>query len=356
MEEGGPFRCWEKVAPSIITALSSAFFEWVLIFMLFIDGGFGYLITKFAQYCQLQIPCLFCSRMDHVLGKERAGFYWDLVCYNHKLKISSLIHCHLHNNLVDVRGMCERCLFSFEALNKLNTETYRSIVGKLGADTHLADEDPLLENSGLGSSSKRNCFCCKEQCNSKGFAQKLLQITSVGSKAAKLDAPLPVMNADGRDDEEEIRNQFHQFPLSEYKKVKITSDSESDTAISDDESAHLICERENSRQDSIDRCIHPEPQNITLAEDLTSEKLIHPSSVSELPLLDSEVQLEGGCSTSNQVSAADVDHGLREINLREAECLPEMSAPSELTSFFEAPPSPKLESCKFNFFILFLLF
>ncbi|XP_019197173.1 PREDICTED: myosin-binding protein 1 [Ipomoea nil] len=311
-------KCWDKVVPSIVTALSSAFFEWVLIFMLFIDGGFGYLITKFAQYCRLQIPCLFCSRMDRVLGKERAGFYWDLVCYNHKLKISSLVHCHLHDNLVDVRGMCERCLFSFETLDKLNTETYRLIAGKLGAEACLVDEDPLLEDCWR----KRNCFCCKEQCGSKGFARKLLQITSFGSEADKLDAPFPVENADDRDDEE-IRNRFCQFSLSEYKNVRITSESESDAAISDDE-------RENSKPDSIDRCIHPEPQNITLAEDLTPEKLIHPSSVSVPP--------------SNQVLAQDVDHELREINLRQAECVPEISAPSELTSFVEVPPSPKLES------------
>nr|GMC84976.1 myosin-binding protein 1-like isoform X1 [Ipomoea batatas] len=318
-------RCWDKAVPSIVTALSSAFFEWVLILMLFIDGGFGYLITKFAQYCRLQIPCLFCSRMDRVLGKERVGFYWDLVCYNHKLNISSLVHCHLHDNLVDARGMCERCLFSFETLDKLNTEKYRSIAGKLGADAHLVDEDPLLEDC----SSKRNCFCCKEQCGSKGFARKLLQITSFGSEADKLDGPLPVENADDRDDEE-ITNRFRQFPLSEYKNVRITSESESDAAISDDESAHVVRERENSKPDSIDRCILPEPQNITVAEDLTSEKLIHPSPVSVLP--------------SNQVLAQDVDHELREINLRQAECVPEISAPSKLTSFVEVPPSPKLES------------
>ncbi|KAL3829858.1 hypothetical protein ACJIZ3_018660 [Penstemon smallii] len=80
-----------KVFFSITSALVSAVHEWLLILMLFIDACFSYLLTKFAHRCHLQIPCLICSRLDHVLGKERSSFYWDLICQKHKLNISSLV-------------------------------------------------------------------------------------------------------------------------------------------------------------------------------------------------------------------------------------------------------------------------
>lgn len=124
----------------MIPALSSAFSEWTLICMLFIDGVFGYFITKFARYCRLQIPCLFCSRLDRVLGQEEgAGFYWDLICSDHKSRISSSALSHLPSNLAAV------------------------------------EESPP---------SNTICLCCKEnKCGSKqGFSRQFLPI--IGFEAA----------------------------------------------------------------------------------------------------------------------------------------------------------------------------
>lgn len=89
------------VPHSITSALVSAVLEWMLMFMIFVDACVAYIVTKFARHCRLQTPCLLCSRLDHALGNERAGFYWDLMCHEHKLKISSLVLGQLHNNLVD---------------------------------------------------------------------------------------------------------------------------------------------------------------------------------------------------------------------------------------------------------------
>lgn len=89
-------------------ALRWAFLEWLLMFMLFIEATFSYLVTKFARHYKLQIPCLLCSRLDHVMCKQRSGFYWDLVCGKHKSEISSLVHCHIQNKLVYVHGTCNK--------------------------------------------------------------------------------------------------------------------------------------------------------------------------------------------------------------------------------------------------------
>ncbi|KAA8527968.1 hypothetical protein F0562_035164 [Nyssa sinensis] len=77
--KGTPSVRLHKVSWGITSALRSAILEWLLILMLFIDAIFSYLVTKFARSFKLQILCLLCSRLDHVLGNENDGFCWDLM-------------------------------------------------------------------------------------------------------------------------------------------------------------------------------------------------------------------------------------------------------------------------------------
>ncbi|WMV11708.1 hypothetical protein MTR67_005093 [Solanum verrucosum] len=329
---------------SITSALTSAFLEWLLMIFLFIDGGFAYLVTKFAQYCRLQVPCLLCSRLDHVLGKERAGFYWELICPNHKYRISSLVLCHNHNNLVDVHGMCESCLFSFATVNKSNAETYRLLVGKLGAEPHLTDEDPLLEEKTKSSSGVRKCYCCKEEFVTGGYAQKLFKITSLCADTVELDAPLSVTNGQERGDSKEIENEastsvFVPSPRLEYKKVKVISDSESEAAHSDSDSASpLIRARDYSLDYLSDRCLHPEPQIFTVTDDFATEKLIHSASVPEPSLLDPEIDLMTRDFSAIATSAAVVGLGSEEVSWPQPELKADASVPSDLISFDEVNP------------------
>ncbi|XP_010327558.1 probable myosin-binding protein 4 isoform X2 [Solanum lycopersicum] len=329
---------------SITSALTSAFLEWLLMIFLFIDGGFAYLVTKFAQYCQLQVPCLLCSRLDHVLGKERAGFYWELICPNHKYRISSLVLCHNHNNLVDVHGMCESCLFSFATVNKSNAETYRLLVGKLGAEPYLTDEDPLLEEKTKSSSGVRKCYCCKEEFVTGGYAKKLFKITSSCTDTVELDAPLSVTNGQERGDPKEIENEastsvFVPSPRLEYKKVKVVSDSESEAAHSDSDSASpLIRARDYSIDDLSDRCLHPEPQIFTVTGDFATEKLIHSASVPEPSLLDQEIDLMTRDFSSVTTSDAVVGLGSEEVSWQQPERKTDASVPSDLISFDEVNP------------------
>lgn len=109
----------------LIDHLLLATCEWFLMFWVFIDAALAYSLTKFARYCDLQIPCLLCSRLDHFFDKEEPGSYFHLFCNKHQGDISYLIYCNLHNELVDIREICEDCLHS-----QSNLECYRFVVDK----------------------------------------------------------------------------------------------------------------------------------------------------------------------------------------------------------------------------------
>lgn len=85
---------------NLLKALEYAVCEWLLMFLLFIDACFTYLISKFASYSRLQRPCILCSRHDHVLAKNKTGVYWDSICDHHKSEISSVVLCNVHDKRV----------------------------------------------------------------------------------------------------------------------------------------------------------------------------------------------------------------------------------------------------------------
>ncbi|CAI9770424.1 unnamed protein product [Fraxinus pennsylvanica] len=278
----------QKAYPTIATALVRAVHEWWLIFMLFIDAGFSYLVTRFARYCRLQIPCLLCSRLDHVLGNERIGFYWDLICHKHKLKISSLLLCHLHDNLVDVHGMCDSCFLSFATINKSNAETYRLLVDKLGPGPHYGlDQGSLSQEHNLGWTDTRKCSCCNEKLISTSYAKKLIQTKSINSEEAEIDAPLSKRSAPNRDELKDIKDAsstFHHLrkndadPLSrvEYSKINVTSNSESETPFSDDESGHaLVREMESPDKDLAAEYVQSKPRVVARADNDDADPLAH---------------------------------------------------------------------------------
>ncbi|XVF42246.1 hypothetical protein PTKIN_Ptkin01aG0345500 [Pterospermum kingtungense] len=344
----------EKISHRFTRALSSAFFEWMLLFMLFIDAIVSYLITKFAHKCKLQTPCLLCSRLDHVFGKEKLKFYWDLVCGEHKLEISSLVYCHAHNKLVDVHGMCESCLFSFATINKTNAETYRLLVGKLGEDFDCGpDENPSLENHKLGHSTIRYCSCCNEPCMPKGY--RLIQTRSNLAQAAEFDLPLPVSVENGQDDHkrsdnvsisDKARRKNVPDPLSHvaYTELKITSDSESEVSIdSGDEEDALIIENDHLQRDIVDQHVQPEPRTITLSDDFASEKLIDPISALKTSVFISESRSDVieplGCKSVEPTDSS--GHGLEELNWDQVSSKIQPSAFPELISHDDDPVSSK---------------
>lgn len=311
----------QKAPQDLTKVLVTAIFEWLLISMLFVAAIFSYIITKFAYYCGLQTPCLLCSRLDHVLGKEKLGYYLDLFCGNHKSEISSLVLCHAHHKLVDVHGMCESCLFSFATINRSNAETYRLLVGKLGDDANFDfDQDPLLGGHKPCLSSGTLCSCCNQPCISRGHSQKLIQTKKFGSEA-ELDVHL---SHDIEHNQKELRKGQDEsyisvrathirdsglHPLSHvgYTELKVTSDTESEVHFSDDDNASgLIHERCDPKEDISAQ--YAEPRIITPA-------LIDPASVPNPSLLASRAEVDPNSNGSTSVAPTVVfGHGLEELN------------------------------------------
>lgn len=336
----------KKRSWSISPALASAALEWLLMCMLFINAIFSYLITKFACQWELQTPCLLCSRLDHILGSKKLKYYWDLICGDHKLEISSLVFCHAHNNLVNVHGMCENCLFSFATTNKSNAETYRLLVGKLGEDSSFVlDQDSLLEDH---SSVTRQCSCCNEPWIPRGYCQKLTRAISVDSAAADLDVPL---SGAIKHDCSNLKKSKQSIPIRStrqktsgfdhlshvgYTELKFNSDTESEVMLSDDDGKHAVLE------DISVGYVKPEPCTISLLDDSVTEKLIDPVSSPEPSIVASKVQSDAISSQTVTAiaSSVPVEHGLEELNWQRADSKADSTTLPELISHDNVPPSP----------------
>ncbi|CAL1383183.1 unnamed protein product [Linum trigynum] len=232
-------------------ALRSASCEWLLIFLLLLDAVFAYLLTRFSRYCQLQVPCVFCSRLDHILGNENPGFYRDLICTSHKAEMSCLIFCHNHGKLADGSAMCDNCLLSYSMMFKEKSEMQRIVVGKLGVDLGSNGTPNLFTNKDLlpGSVATKLCSCCHKPWRSRQRADKIIRLKSPTSAAiSKSNIPLP-HRLTQQESLRKIRDKFSGSltpcrlgnigfdSLSHvgYTELKFNSDSESEFQYSDDD-------------------------------------------------------------------------------------------------------------------------
>ncbi|CAL5206925.1 unnamed protein product [Lathyrus oleraceus] len=229
--------------------LTFAACEWFLIFLLLLDSLLSYLLKKFASYCKLQLPCLLCSRLDHILDGEKPEFYHNLFCGNHKVEMSSMILCHVHSKLADGHRMCDDCLLSLSTNAKRNTKTHRLLAGKFG----VVMGGSGYQNSSLsralfsGPKGSRPCSCC-------GKLWKLEQnglrphLKSTGRAVLKPHVPLPraprQSRLNRRDSMKKVREKtceteekrsFHPSSHLGYTVLRLTSDSESEFQFSDDE-------------------------------------------------------------------------------------------------------------------------
>uniref|UniRef100_A0A6N2LCS6 GTD-binding domain-containing protein n=1 Tax=Salix viminalis TaxID=40686 RepID=A0A6N2LCS6_SALVM len=238
-----------------MTVLQSAACEWFLIFLLFIDAALSYLLTKFASYCRLQIPCMFCSRLDHFLGNEKPGFYQNVICSNHRSEISSLISCHIHGKLSDGYGMCEECLLSSTMKSKSSADIERLLMGKYGFKIGAYGFENFLWGRELvsGSVGTGMCSCCDKPWRSSQPSNRVAQLKSPGSGMTKPNIPMP-RHLTHR---ENIKKRGENFPGSvrshrlvrcgynpgsqvAYTELKFTSDSESEFPFSDDDEGRSI--------------------------------------------------------------------------------------------------------------------
>lgn len=307
-----------------MTVLSSAACEWFLMLMLFLDAALSYLITRFSSYYELQTPCMLCSRFDHILGHKKTACYRRHLCRNHKEDISFQVFCHIHGNLADVRAMCEECLVSFATENILVKESDNLMMDKLGNKSFIPN-----------SPGPWSCSCCQKTWRARSSAQRLLQLTSVGFGASKANVKPPLPRAPGRsrfsrrDSFKKIRDKISGpesprtrasalDPLSHvgYTELKITSDSESEIQISDDDDG---CSATRGKNDSRSEDNVRHGKGITQklgTEPVAPENRPCQSSESKPSLLDRPMQLaaSSGKTVSFQASDDFVVHGLAELD------------------------------------------
>ncbi|XP_022885288.1 probable myosin-binding protein 5 isoform X2 [Olea europaea var. sylvestris] len=206
-----------------------AILEWVMIILLFIDGFLAFISNEFAKFFELRIPCLFCTRIDHVLVHRHSSFYYnDSICLVHKKDISSLAYCHVHKRLSDIRSMCEGCLLSYATEKDSDCEKYKSLVGILHKDIDLFMEDnPRTTNMKPGKKGDieqfddkggiPRCCCCNEPLK--------IRPSSKYNRSLSMNAPTPspratlLRNEEGRNVE---------LPHYRYSELRFTSDAQSE--------------------------------------------------------------------------------------------------------------------------------
>lgn len=233
----------------VAIVLKSVACEWLLMFFLLLDAAFSYFLTKFAQYCDLQVPCILCSRLDHVFGNEKPHFYRNLLCYDHKSELSSVVLCQNHGNLADVHEMCEECLLSF-ATKETNHELHKILVGKLRLDCL---QKPFLSMD----SHMRPCSCCAKPWRSRPNVQKSVQ-SKLSGHVAKPDIPLPkspvhkcLNRQEGLKKRKETLSQSPLFAGHHvgYSKGKVNSDPESDFHFSDEDEMNNVPQHQKNVKD-----------------------------------------------------------------------------------------------------------
>ncbi|XP_057951750.1 probable myosin-binding protein 5 [Malania oleifera] len=214
-----------------------AVLEWVLIVMLFIDGFLSFIANELAKFFEMQIPCLLCTRIDHVLVRRNSDFYYnDSVCEAHKKDVSFLAYCHVHRKLSDIRRMCEQCLLSFATGKESDCDTYKSLVGILHKDFECFVEDDHGVNLKLPvgkkdevvhveKSSELRCSCCGEPLKMKSSLPRSSVNRSVtnGNHLSHVPAPTPRASFVTLKNEE---SRSSELPHIQYSELKFMSDNE----------------------------------------------------------------------------------------------------------------------------------
>ncbi|XP_044504634.1 myosin-binding protein 3-like isoform X2 [Mangifera indica] len=161
-----------KNTHKITMILVYAVLEWILIILLLLNSLFTYLITKFADYFGLKRPCLWCSRVDHVLEPgNNTNSYRDLVCEAHASEISRLTYCSGHQRLAETHNLCTECLASQPQNNDESIGMARRITFISLMSTQKLDNGDRVDR----------CSCCSESLSSKLYPPYLLFKSSWGA-------------------------------------------------------------------------------------------------------------------------------------------------------------------------------
>lgn len=207
-----------------------AVLEWVMIILLFIDGFLSFIANEYARFFELRIPCLLCTRIDHVLVNRNSGFYCnESICEVHKKDISSLAYCHVHKKLSDIRNMCEGCLLSFATGKENDFDRYNSLVGIFHKDIDtLVDDGKNFMRSGrkddpmMQIDNNPRCFCCGELMKVVKSYPKFSRNSSMNANIAPTPSPRAPLLSSWRNDE--LRNL--ELPHFRYTELKFVPEND----------------------------------------------------------------------------------------------------------------------------------
>ncbi|KAL0357542.1 UNVERIFIED_CONTAM: putative myosin-binding protein 6 [Sesamum calycinum] len=233
-----------------------AFLEWVMIILLFVDGLLAFISNEWAKFFGLRVPCLLCTRIDHVLVHRDSSFYYnDSMCEVHKKDISSLAYCHMHKKLSDIRSMCQGCLLSFATGKDSDCEKYKSLVGILHKDVDFTEEErkllvkPVKKDDAdvfdEKSSGVPRCSCCEEPLKVKPAAKYMRSLSMNAPAPSPRASWLASKNEEGRNTE---------LPPVRYAELKFTSDTDSE--VPEDDSSNI----ENQGKEDVKDKTAPPPQ------------------------------------------------------------------------------------------------
>ncbi|KAK8654227.1 hypothetical protein V6N13_128199 [Hibiscus sabdariffa] len=263
----------QRNSMGFMSVLKYAACEWIIIFLLFVDAAFSYMLTSFAKHCDLQIPCVLCSRLDHVFGRVKDGFYQNLFCRNHRSEISFLLSCDIHDKLVDGRRMCDECLSSHVEGHDSNLDMQRLFAGKLGYEGKCCSPNLVLDMA------MRLCLCCDKPWVPRPDSHRFPLLKSDGTAVSKSNMHLS-RSISSPNDLKKMSNMCCSLAAShvgDTDELKITFESKSRFPSAD----NLDNENEPKKQSYADesrdaKCLSPASEN---TEKMADEK----GNFNELP-------------------------------------------------------------------------
>ncbi|KAL6524385.1 hypothetical protein OROHE_016056 [Orobanche hederae] len=254
--------------------------EWLIIILLFIDGIIAFVTNEIARFFELRIPCLLCTRIDHVLVHRSSHFYYnDSICEAHKKDISTLAYCHVHKKLSDIRSMCKGCLLSFATEKESDFDKYRSLVGILHKDADWFVEDErkqLLKPSKKEETEILRCSCCGEPLKSKA--------PSKFNRSLSMNAPAPSPRAPVFGGRNEGGGNLD-LPHIRYTELKLMSDTESE--VLEDEDAPNIYNRGREDPKTVTMPLLPDSEDIINVDVLRTPTFTRGNKFFGIPLSDS---------------------------------------------------------------------
>ncbi|XP_059644343.1 probable myosin-binding protein 5 [Cornus florida] len=266
-------RFVEKELGELPHFLIYAILEWVMIFLLFFIGFLAFLSNEFARFFELRLPCLLCTRIDHLLVHKNPDFYYnDTMCEAHKKDISSLAYCHVHRTLSDIWSMCEGCLLSFSTEKESDRDTYRSLVGILhkDIDSFVEDDHKIQLKSGGRRDDVRNsptpcpvyrCSCCGEPLRMRSSSRSTMTRSSSINASLLSQAPAPSPRTPMMTLRyEEPRNL--DLPHIRYTELKFISDNESEHP-EDEDGSNADNQSTKEENKAVTAPLLPEPEEMT---------------------------------------------------------------------------------------------